>query len=44
MGDYSTTVDVLIAPGLLEALGLEIILPTNSKITSTAGKEGSLID
>ena len=42
MGDYNIKVEDLIKSGLVEALGLEIILPSNSSISCSARKHGSI--
>ena len=43
-GDWNLTPEELEASGVLEGLGLEIVTPTNSTISCTAGRQGSLID
>ena len=42
-GDWNITPDELEASGILEGFGLDIVIPTNSDITCTAG-QGSMID
>ena len=43
-GDWNLTPEELEASGVLDWLGLEIVRPTNSTISCTAGRQGSLID
>ena len=43
-GDWNITADELEASGILDGLGLEIVRPTNSDVTCTAGKHGPMID
>ena len=42
-GDFNIPADVLRDNGMLEALGLEIVIPADGQTTCTAGK-GSTID
>ena len=42
-GDWNITAAEVEAFGILDGLGLEIVVPANSSYTRTAGKEGSLV-